>query len=306
MAKLKPLDVSIVIVSYNTLKLTTECIDSVVKNVKGVSYEIVVVDNNSPDNSGQELKKLEKKYKSLTVIASKDNLGFAKGNNLGIKETSGRYLLFLNPDTVVFPNTIEAMVKFMDEHPEAGSATCELKLPSGGIDEASHRGFPTPWNSLCHFSGIEKIFPKTKLFGGYVQGWKKFDQIHEIDALAGAFMIVPRKLGEEVGWWDEDFFFYGEDLSFCYEIKKRGYKIYYVPTVSIVHYGGVSSGIKKSSQGITTANVKTKTMVQNERFRAMKLFYQKHYLDKYPKPLTFLVFKGIDYLHKKNLPKLSK
>ncbi len=307
MGKLKDLkvDVSIVIVSYNTLQLTTECIESIFKNVKGVTLEVVVVDNDSPDNSGVELKKLETKFKGLTVIASKDNLGFARGNNLGIKKTSGRYLLFLNPDTIVFPNTIETMVDFMDDHKDAGSATCELKLPKGGIDEASHRGFPTPWNSFCHFSGLEKIFPKTKVFGGYVQGWKDLKTIHEIDALAGAFMIVPRKLGEEIGWWDEDFFFYGEDLSFCYEIRKRGYKIYYVPAVSILHYGGVSSGIKKSSQGITTANIKTRTMVQNERFRAMKLFYQKHYVNKYPKPVTYLVYKGIDYLHQKNLPKLS-
>lgn len=299
----KNIDLSIVIVSYNTKKLTAECIESIVKNVKDITYEIIVVDNNSPDNSGVELKKLEKKISSLRVIASSANLGFSKGNNLGIKKSSGRLVLFLNPDTVVHPKTIETMVKFMDEHPDAGAATCKLELPSGGIDEASHRGFPTPWNAFCHFSKLERVFPKSRLFAGYTQGWKNLEVTHQVDAIVGAFMIVPRKIGEEIKWWDEDYFFYGEDLDFCYKLGEKGSKIYYVPGVSILHYGGVSSGIKKKTQEITTANIETVRKVQNARFSAMKIFYTKHYINKYPKIVNYLVFKGIDYIHSRNLPK---
>lgn len=301
--KKNQIDLSIIIVSYNTKKLTEECIESIVENVKEITYEIIVVDNNSPDHSGTELKKLESKTNCLKVIASSTNLGFSKGNNLGINESSGRLLLFLNPDTVVYPKTIETMVRFMDDNSDAGAATCKLELPNGGIDEASHRGFPTPWNAFCHFSKLERFFPKSKLFAGYIQGWKDLNVVHEVDAIVGAFMIVSRKAGDEIGWWDEDYFFYGEDLDFCYKLHEKGYKIYYVPDVSILHYGGVSSGIKKKTKSITTANVETVKKAQDARFAAMKTFYTKHYINKYPKVINYFVFKGIDYMHLKNLPK---
>ncbi|MDQ3142597.1 MAG: glycosyltransferase, partial [Bacteroidota bacterium] len=189
---------------------------------------------------------------------------------------------------------------FMDLHPTAGAATCKIELPSGGIDEASHRGFPTPWNAFTHFSGLEKLFPKIRLFAGYTQGFGDFSKIHEVDAISGAFLFVRRDVGEKIGWWDEEYFFYGEDIQFCYDIKKLGYKIYYVPDVSILHYGGVSSGIKKQSQDITTADKDHKKVMQGHRFEAMRIFYKKNYSKKYPSYLNWVVAQGIDFLHKKN------
>ena len=154
--------------------------------------------------------------------------------------------------------TIEKMIEFMDENENAGASTCKIIMPNGEIDDASHRGFPTPWNAFCHFSGLAGIFPKSKLFSGYNLGWKDFSKAHEIDALAGAFMLVRISAGEEAGWWDEDYFFYGEDIDFCYKLKQRGWKIYYLPEVSIRHFKGVSSGIKGVSKKITTASKETK------------------------------------------------
>jgi hypothetical protein len=250
-----------------------------------------VVDNASSDGTVETVDKL--KTENLKLIKSEENLGFSKANNVGVKKASGRYVLFLNSDTVVGENTLEGMVGFMDENQHVGAATCKLVMPNGQIDDASHRGDPTPWNALTHFSGLTKLFGKTKLFGGYNLGYLDLNKTHEIQALAGAFMLVRKKAGEDAGWWDEDYFFYGEDLDFCYMLRQKGWKIFYVPQYSILHYKGVSGGIKKISKDVTTANPETKIRSQRERFRAMRLLYKKHYEQKYPWIVTRLVYLGI-------------
>jgi len=285
------MDLSIIIVSYNAKEFLKECIESIYKTTKNIQFEIIVSDNNSTDGTVDMLKKLQ--TENFQLIENKNNLGFSKANNVGVKKASGRYLLFLNPDIIVHEDTLEGMVEFMDNHHEAGAATCKLVMPNGQTDDASHRGSPTPWNALAHFSRLSKLFGKTKLFGGYNLGYLNLNETHEIEALAGAFMLVRRKAGEEAGWWDEDYFFYGEDLDFCYMLKENGWKIYYVPEYSVLHYKGVSGGIKKVSKDITTADEETKTRSQRERFRAMRLLYKKHYEQKYPWLITRLVYLGI-------------
>jgi GT2 family glycosyltransferase len=185
------------------------------------------------------------------------------------------------------------MVEFMDKDKDAGAATCKVMMPNGKIDDASHRGFPTPWNAFTHFSGIAKVLGKTKLFGGYSLGYLDFSKVHEIDSLAGAFMIVGKHAGEEVGWWDEDYFFYGEDIDFCYMLKQKNWKIYYVPQFSVLHYKGVSGGFKKVSRDITTASPETRRRSMQARFNAMRIFYKKYYEKKYPWFITRLVYLGI-------------
>ena len=288
------IDLSIIIVSYNTKEFLKNCLASILSSIDGnLSYEIIVVDNASTDTSVSVISNIKYQISNIKLIKNKKNLGFSKANNIGAKQAKGRYLLFLNPDTIVYPNTLETMVDFMEEYKDAGAATCKVVMPNGVLDDASHRGFPTPWNSFAHFSTLAKIFPKSRLFGGYSLGWMDLNKIHEIDSCAGAFMIVRREAGQEVQWWDEDYFFYGEDLDFCYKLKEKKWKIYYVPRASILHYKGVSGGIKKISKEITTANRDTKERATWERFEAMKIFYNKHYLKKYPLILTWLVFCGI-------------
>ncbi len=299
-------DLSIVILNYNTKQLTLDAISSIEKNypdeVKSEKYEVIVADNASPDDSHKAFEEYKKKskIKSFHVVDNGGNIGFSKGNNNGLKYSQGRYVLFLNPDTVVYPKTLDKMVEFMDTHLGAGAATCKVEIPAGGIDDASHRGFPTPWNALTHFSGFEKLFPKSRIFAGYTQGFKDMNSVHEVDAISGAFLFVRREVGEQIGWWDEEYFFYGEDIQFCYNIKKAGYKIYYVPDVSILHYGGVSSGIKKQSHHITTADKEHRKIMQSHRFAAMRIFYKKNYQKRYPKFVSWIVNKGIDSLHKKH------
>lgn len=285
--------ISIIIVSFNTKEFIKKCLNSIYQTVdkKKIVFEVIVVDNASLDNSSEFIKK---EFPQVVLIENKVNTGFSKANNQGIKKATGDYIFFLNPDTELRENTLEVLLDFLETHQDAGIVTSRVELPNGKLDDASHRGFPTPWNALCYFSGLSKLFPKIPLFSGYSMSCKDFKTIHEIDACVGAVMLVRRKAGEEIGWWDEDFFWYGEDLDFCYRIKEKGWKIYFVPSVSVLHYKGVSGGIKSISKNITTATEETKKRSQKARFEAMKLFYKKHYEKKYFKIITWLVYKGID------------
>ncbi len=288
------LDLSIIIVNYNTKEFLKRCIFSIVENVKNVSYEIIVVDNASTDDSASAILNLKSEILNLKTILNKENLGFSKANNQGIKISQNcKYVLFLNPDTIVQSGTVEKMIGFMDTHKDAGASTCKLVMLNGKIDDASHRGFPTPWNSFCYFMGLSRIFPKSRIFAGYNLGWMDMNSTHQIDALCGAFMLVQREAGIDAKWWDEDYFFYGEDIDFCYMLKQLGWKIYYVPEVFVTHYKGVSGGIKSVSKQISTASEETKKRATKWRFDAMRIFYKKHYKEKYPAVINFLVNTGI-------------
>lgn len=306
---MKPV-LTIIILNYKSKDYALKSIASIEEacpnEVSLGNYEIIIVDNDSKDGSLEAFHKYKNKtnIKNFIIVDAGSNKGFSAGNNKGIPYAKGKYILFLNPDTIVHKDALQALILFMDKHPDAGACSCRLVIPAGGIDEASHRGFPTPWNAFCHFSGLERLFGKTRLFGGYIQGWKSMNVIHNVDAISGAFLFVRKEAGEQIGWWDEDYFFYGEDLDFCYKLKENNWKIYFIPDVTTLHYGGVSSGIKKRTQNITKASIETKIIVQNARFNAMRIFYKKHYINKYPAWVTWLVFKGIDLLRKRNLPKV--
>lgn len=302
---------SIIILTYNTKEITLAAVKSIEENykeeVKAGKFEVIVADNSSTDGSLEFFRKYKDStnIKIFHIIDNEGNLGFSKGNNKGVLLAKGKYVLFLNPDTIVYKNTLNYMLDFMDKNSEIGASSCKLINQDGQIDFNCHRGFPTPWNAFCYFLGLQRLFPKNRLFAGYTQGWKNLDTTHEVDAIEGAFMLVPKSVGEKVGWWDEDYFFYGEDLQFCYNIKKIGLKIYYVGEVNIMHIGGAASGIKKKTQNITTVNMDDKKKLQVARFDAMKIFYSKNYKDIYPKWVYFLINKGIDFLKQKELTKLS-
>ncbi len=290
-------DLSIIIVSYNTKEFLKNCIKSIADNIDGLKVEIIIVDNASKDGTVGEIQnskfKIQNYNLKFKMIENKNNLGFSKANNIGVKNSNGKYLLFLNPDTIVKKSTLTRMVNFMNQYKDAGAATCKIELPNGDLDDASHRGFPTPWRAFCHFTGISKIFPNSQFFNGYHLGWKDLDKVHSIDSAAGAFMIVEREAGEKISWWDEDFFWYGDDLDFCYRLREKGWKVYFVPDCSILHYKGVSGGIKDSSQHLTTANKETKIRATKARFEAMEIFYKKHYIKNYNTIVTWFIFKII-------------
>jgi GT2 family glycosyltransferase len=304
----KEIDLSIIIISYNTKDFLKECLESLQSsdfkiNGRNLTWEVIIGDNASSDDSVEFLKKLE--WPNLKLMLNEDNLGFAKANNLALKKAEGRYILFLNPDTVLSKETLKVMLAFMEKNPQVGAATCRLNLPGGQLDQPCHRGFPTAWNAFCYFSGLEKLFPKSKIFAGYSLGYLPLDKIHEIDAGHGAFLIVRREAGEPLGWFDQDYFWYGEDLDFCYRLKENGWKIMFVPTTKIVHYKGVASGLKKHSQKISTANYSTKIKATQASVKVMRIFFNKHYQNKYPRPIYWLVMLGINLLEKVRLSQIK-
>lgn len=284
------IDLSIIIVSYNGKEYLKKCLDSIFKSHLS-NFEVIVVDNASLDGVSSFIKKLNYKIK---FIENRRNLGFSKASNIGVKGSLGEYVLFLNPDTEINKKAIEILVEFMDGRKDAGCVTCKVLLPNGKLDDSCHRGYPTLWNAFCYFLGLEGLFPNSMIFSGYHMGWENLNKTHQIHACAGSFMLVRREAGEDIGWWDEDYFFYGEDLDFCLELEKKGWKIYFVPQVRITHYKGVSSGIKKVSKDITTAGKDTRIFATKHRFLAMKILYNKQYINKYPKIVAWLVYGFID------------
>ena len=292
------MDLSIIIVNFNTKDLLKNCLNSIFKSLEKskLSFEVIVVDNGSEENIQYLISNIKTTHQNIKIklIENKKNLGFAKASNQGIKIAKGKYILLLNPDTIIPKETLSFMISFMEKNKKTGIATCRVELPSGELDDACHRGFPTPWNALCHFSGLGKFFPKSKFFNGYHLGYQNMDKIHEIDACVGAFLLVRRQAGEEVNWLDEDFFWYGEDLDFCFRVKKSGWKIMFVPSVKITHYKGAASGIKENSFSISKASKKTQVLATKARFDVMKIFYNKHYKKKYSKFIQWLVLTAVE------------
>ncbi|KKR88110.1 MAG: WsbD [Candidatus Curtissbacteria bacterium GW2011_GWA1_41_11] len=293
---------SVIIVSYNTKELLKDCLDSIQLSIEGIEGEIFVVDNNSSDNT---ISLIKAKYKWVKLIENKSNLGFSKANNIAIKKAKGKYLLILNPDTKLRKDTISKMINFMQSRDEIAVTTCRVELPSGSMDRDCRRHFPTPWRAFAHFSGLSKIFSGSKIFDQYQMGYLSENTEHEVDSCVGAFMFIRASAIKKVGLFDEDFFFYGEDLDWCWRFKQLGYKIVYTPVTKIIHYKGAASGIKPPSAHLSKATIESKKRAVVESTRAMELFYQKHYTDKYPRLITWSVILSVKLLEKYRLFKIS-
>ncbi|MFN2136895.1 MAG: glycosyltransferase family 2 protein [Candidatus Promineifilaceae bacterium] len=284
-------DLSVIIVSYNTRELLRACLDALLAaDPPPGGLEIIVVDNASRDGS-QEM--VRQAFPAVSLLVSETNLGFSAANNRGAAAASGRALLFLNSDTELSPQALVQPLAYLDTHPGVGAITVRLVYPSGERDPDNHRGFPTPWNAVCHFSGLSKLFPGSPRFNGYMLSYADFESTHSVPVIAGSFMMMPRAVFDELGGWDEDYFFYGEDIDFCYRIRQAGYEIIYYPHVTVLHYKGASSGLRKESAAIARPPKETRIQVAEESVRAMELFYSKFYSEKYPRPLTGLVLSGI-------------
>lgn len=287
-------DLSIVIVSYNTRQLLDDCLASIAAaHAPRDGVEVIVVDNASTDGSPALVRE---RYPHVRLIANTENAGFAAANNRGAAVATGRLLLFLNSDTQLSRDALVRPVEYMLAHPEVGALTVKLVLPDGRRDPDNHRGFPTPWTALCHFSGLDRVFPHSPLFNNYFQSYKDFDRVHQIDVAAGSYLMMPADLFRRLGAWDERYFFYGEDIDLCYRIAQAGYAIVYYPEVQVMHYKGASSGIRKESARVTRASRATRLRIARESTRAMQIFYQKFYRQKYPALVTFLVLAGVRLL----------
>lgn len=284
-------DLSIIIVNFNTRQLLDDCLASVFKAVapaKGL--EVIVVDNGSTDGS-QEM--VVKKYSQAKLVINKKNLGFARANNEGRKIAKGRYLLFLNSDTVVGHYSFVKPLKFLKNHPKVGAATIKLITADGTIDLDNHRGLPTPWASFCHFFGLSYLFPHSTLFNSYHLGQKKLNRIHSIPVAAGSFLMMSAKLFDQIGRWDEAYYFYGEDIDLCYRIGQAGYKIIYYPKVSTIHLKGASSGLRKETAAVAKTDRKSRVKIAKASINAMKIFYTKFYAHKYPFFVTWFILLAV-------------
>ncbi|MFH0863618.1 MAG: glycosyltransferase family 2 protein [Candidatus Gottesmanbacteria bacterium] len=279
-------DLSIIIVNFNTKSLLVECLKSLVEATRSINSEIIVVDNGSTDNSINEIRNSRLTLNNLKIIENNANLGYAKANNLGIKASSGRYILLLNSDTIVYPKTLTAMIQFLNMNPQVGVATCRVELSNGELDPACHRGFPTPWASLSYFLGLEKLFPKSELFSQYHLGFLSIDKFHEIDSPTGAFYLIKKEVIDKVGLLDEDYFMYGEDLDWSYRIKAAGWKIMFNPEVKIIHFK------KRSGRNQEDKNIRKMAKIQF--FETMKIFYNKHYRHRYPTIITRIILSTIN------------
>ncbi len=284
----KRFDLSVIVLSYNTKELLRQCLASLTHNSPALPIKIIVVDNASVDGSPQMV---EKEFPQAKLIINKTNVGFAEGNNTGLGEAEGDFILFLNSDTKLEPGALEEAVDFMKTDKKIGALSAKTLLASGKIDPDCHRGFPTPWASITYFLGLEKLFSQSRIFGQYHQFYLGLNQNHEIDAGAGAFMMIRREIIGKVGAWDEKYFFYGEDLDFFYRIKRAGYKVMFYAKPLLIHFKGASSGLRKESKGISTRENRLK--VARASVRAMEIFYRKFYQGKYPAWVTWIVLLGI-------------
>lgn len=282
MKNLDQKNLDIVIVNYNGGELILDCLKSLEDAKDEVNITTWVVDNASGDFSIEQIKK---QYPEIKLILSETNLGFAKANNLALKETKSENILILNPDVKILPGTLKFMLGYMEKHQEVGAASCKVELFNGGIDWSSHRGFPTPWASFLYF-----VFKDDHL---YHLTNHDMNKPHEVDGITGAFFLTRKSIFGKVGLFDEDYFMYAEDLDLCYRIKKAGFKVMYVPEVSIIHYKGASSGIKIHSQEVSSATLDSKRKAFNSFYETMIIFYKKHLAKKYPFFVNWLVYLGI-------------
>ncbi|HQI69822.1 MAG TPA: glycosyltransferase [Bacteroidales bacterium] len=264
---------SVIIVNYNVKYFLEQCLHSVIKAGQGIDMEVFVVDNNSVDGSAGMVCE---KFPEVKIIENSDNKGFSKANNQAIKQSTGEYVLLLNPDTVVEEDTFSRIISFMDSHADAGGLGVKMLDGKGHFLPESKRGLPTPAVAFYKVFGLAKLFPKSKIFGKYHLGYLDKDKVHEVEILSGAFMLLRRTALDKAGLLDENFFMYGEDIDISYRITQAGYKNYYFPETRIIHYKGEST--KKSSVNYVIVF-----------YNAMIIFARKHFSQKNASSLSFLI-----------------
>lgn len=251
---------SVIIVNYKVKHYLEQCLRSVAEASRGIAVEVIVVDNASGDGSVEYLRE---RFPDVTIIASEENLGFARANNLAIRNSHGQYVLLLNPDTIVAEETFSDFISFMDSTPDAGGCGAYMLHTDGSFAPESRRGLPTPFVAFCKMSGLASLFPKSRTLGRYYMRYLNENEVNRIEIMSGAFMFLRRDALDKAGLLDEDFFMYGEDIDLSYRILKAGYNNYFLPS-RILHYKGEST-VKSSYRYVHTF------------YRAMELFFNKHY-----------------------------
>jgi len=282
MTHTETLDLAIVIVNYNVCDLLRRCLTSVFTSEGSVRFAVCVVDNDSPDESTMMV---ATEFPQVALIANSENAGYPAANNQGLRRLGAedsnfpRYCLLLNPDTEVPPDAFSKIISYMDSHPEVGVVGPKLVLPDGTLDLACRRGFDSMSALVYRMLGLSKLFPKSRRFARYNLTYLDEDELAEVDSVVGAFMLVRTTAIREVGLLDERFWMYGEDLDWAKRMKDRGWKVIYNPSVTVLH-------VKRASS-------KQNPRAQSEFYRAMLIFYYKHYRSATAPWLHWLILAGL-------------
>lgn len=254
-------DLSIIIVNWNTRDLLSRCLNAIYSNLDEVVAEVLVVDNASTDGS-QAFLRLE--YPQVRLIQNDANVGFAAANNAGMQEAKGRYYLLLNTDTFVHPGAVESLVRFMDEHQDAGAGGCRLYYADGSL-QRSCTAFPTISTELWQALWLDRVFPKSTVFGKYWMSYWDYNDAREVDSVIGACLILRREAINEVGPFDESYFMYSEEVDLCYRLKQAGWKVRYTPKATATHiWGGTSKRIQEETTFLRL-------------YKSRMIFFRKHY-----------------------------
>lgn len=273
-------DLTIIILNWNAKQLLLDCLKSIYENTKSVNYEIIVVDNNSSDNSCEAVKEQFKDKSNLSLIENKENKGFASGNNQAVKEAKGKAVLLLNPDTLINGDVIGKVYECLLNDQELGVAGCKVLNPDGTLQLACRRMAPKPKDAFFKLFGISRLFKKNKKFTRYNLTNISEDEFLDVDSVSGCFLMMKKEVIDKIGLLDETFFMYGEEMDWCMRAKKAGYAVRYCPVGTIIHYKGESSrqlGIKATY----------------EFYRAMFIFYNKYNKKENIFIFNWLVYTGI-------------
>lgn len=294
------MSLTVIIVSYNVKKLLDVSIESVLKTYQDKKLQIIVVDNCSSDGSPELV---ANKYPRVKLIQSRENRGFSSGNNLARPFTKNETVLFLNPDTKVEGQAIKKCLDILTTNLKLGAVTCKVLLPNGEMDYSCHRGLPTIWNTFCYWIGLSKIFPKSGIFSGYQASYKDTNTSHEIDCASGTFLMIRKNILDDLHWWDEDYYWNGEDIEMFYRLKRAGWKVWYESSEHIIHFKGSSSGLWSTK----AVNVPISTQIRSAKSAAMamRIFIGKHQQELGPFPVMILVRFGIYLLEKYRLWKIE-
>jgi GT2 family glycosyltransferase len=257
------MELTVIIVSYNVRYFLEQCLHSVRKASENIDCEVFVVDNNSADGSCSMVSSM---FPEVRLIMNSNNRGFSAANNQALKLATGRYILLLNPDTIVEEDTFKRCISFMDDHPDGGATGVRMINGKGKLLPESKRALPTPGTAFFKAFGLSYIFPKSSLFNRYYLGHLDTLQTTQADVISGAFMFLRREAIDKTGLLDEDYFMYGEDIDYSYRLKKAGYNNYYYPEIKIIHYKGEST--KRENLNVLV-----------NFYKAMRIFVRKHYAD---------------------------
>lgn len=258
----EPCDVSVVVVNWNTKDLLRDCLQSIYTETRGITFEAIVIDNASSDDSVQMV---HDEFPNTILIANKDNRGFAAANNQGLQRARGRYVLLLNSDALIQDGAIQKTVRYADRDEQIAVVGCQVWENESEIQKTCFR-FHTPWNLFCTTTGIARLAPHSAIFGGEkILSWKRMDE-REVDVVSGMFMLVRRAAIEQVGLLDEAFFIYCEETDWCYRMKKAGWKNMFWPGARIIHRDGGG----KSTQKVNVA-------MEVQKVRSVLIFIRKHY-----------------------------